>query len=58
MAEEEKQNNSAVPKLEWRDYVALAVASLETTLLPFVIVIIVFVLVSYFLSLAGVFGYS
>lgn len=32
-------------QLEWRDYVALMIASLETTLLPIIISIVVLVLV-------------
>jgi len=44
---EEKERDKTV-KLTWRDYVAIVIASCETTLLPFIIVIIVLV----FLALA------
>ena len=42
---EEKEPDKTV-KLSWRDYVAIVIAACETTLLPFIIVIIVLVLLS------------
>ena len=39
---EEKERDKTV-KLSWRDYVAIVIASCETTLLPFIIVLLVLV---------------
>ena len=41
MTEEKKRDKTV--KLTWRDYVSIVIASCETTLLPFIIVIIVLV---------------
>ncbi len=35
--------------LEWRDYIAVAVATLQTTLLPFIIFIVVLIALLYLL---------
>jgi hypothetical protein len=42
-------SNADNPKLEWRDWVALAVASLETVLLPLIIFIVVLLVIVVFL---------
>jgi hypothetical protein len=36
--------------LEWRDYIAVAIAALETTLLPFLIFIVVLIALLYVLT--------
>jgi len=42
-SEEERERRNTV-RLEWRDYVALVVASLETTLLPILVMVAMLVL--------------
>jgi hypothetical protein len=44
MSTEEDRRNRGM-HLEWRDYVAIVIASLETTLLPIIIPIVVLILV-------------
>jgi len=44
MSTEEDKRNRRV-HLEWRDYMAIVIASLETTLLPIIIPIVVLILV-------------
>jgi hypothetical protein len=39
---DQDERNREVP-LQWRDYVALSIAALQTTLLPFVILILVLI---------------
>jgi hypothetical protein len=41
--EDDKQNKNV--HLEWRDYVAIMIASLETTLLPIIISVAVLILI-------------
>ena len=43
MAEESEEEKSS--HLEWRDYVAIFIASLETTLLPLLVSMVVLILV-------------
>lgn len=38
---DEKERKEATVHLEWMDYVAIIIASLQTTLLPFLIVVVV-----------------
>jgi len=44
MSSEEERERTKTNRLEWRDYVALVVASLETTLLPILVMIAMLVL--------------
>lgn len=44
LSSEEERKRTSTNRLEWRDYVALVVASLETTLLPILVMIAVLVL--------------
>lgn len=45
MPDEEKgEREEETVRLEWRDYVAIVIAAFQTTLLPFLIVIIVLLL--------------
>jgi hypothetical protein len=44
MSSEEERERSQTMHLEWRDYVALVVASLETTLLPILVMVAMLVL--------------
>lgn len=44
MSNEEERKRSQTMHLEWRDYVALVVASLETTLLPILVMVAMLVL--------------
>jgi hypothetical protein len=37
---EDREYRENAPKLEWRDFVAIAIATLETTLLPIVVVVV------------------
>jgi hypothetical protein len=46
---EEKKEPEKTVNLSWRDYVAIVIASFETTLLPFIIVIIVLLFLSFML---------
>jgi hypothetical protein len=38
---EEKEEREKIANLTWKDYVAVIIASLQTTLLPFIIMILV-----------------
>jgi len=42
LAEKESDDESA-PDLEWRDYVAITIAALETVLLPLVVLVILMI---------------
>jgi hypothetical protein len=44
MSSEEERKRTRANRLEWRDYIALVVASLETTLLPILVMIAMLVL--------------
>ena len=44
MSSEEERERTRANRLDWRDYVALVVASLETTLLPILVMIAMLVL--------------
>ena len=45
MSREKEQKRQETNHLEWRDYFAIAIASLETTLLPIIVSMIVLLLV-------------
>jgi hypothetical protein len=45
----EKQKEDSLP--DWRDYVAIVVASLETTLLPVLVIIVVLIVLVLVLNL-------
>jgi hypothetical protein len=45
MSDSEKEKKETREKLDWRDYLALAVALLTTTLLPIIVIIIVLIVI-------------
>ena len=48
--EQRKRPQPDRPRLDWRDYVALTIALLQTNLLPFVLLLLVFIAMGIFLS--------
>ena len=44
MSNEKEQKNKKSIHLEWRDYVALIIASLQTIMLPIIVCIVVLIL--------------
>jgi hypothetical protein len=42
---EKESDNESGPELEWRDYVAITIAALETVMLPLVVLVILMIVI-------------
>ena len=50
--EQEKQKTKPI-KLDWKDYLAISIAALQTVLLPFILLIIAILVIAIFLGFSA-----